>query len=215
MAADFLSPTRPGLFKKYTIFDVPPELWAAVEARPLAEAVRSSGARFETAMRVIVPFLNRDYAVDFNSQLVYEPADNQPTDFKTGQVLLSYLAMAQDFGPAGRQVSYRELRGGELFFYGPHALPAKPLTDRFGADPDGFQVRAGRIGLGPWPEAGSGVAVIGRVLPHLTLGLILNPAEEEFPAELVYTFDAYAHYHLPLVGLLALAYVLVSKLTSD
>jgi hypothetical protein len=195
-----------------TVAHLAPELWADVEARPLAFAVRSAAVRGE-GRRVFIPFLGGDYLVDFEARTVTAPPGHRPAGFQKGLVLLTYLARAQDFGLAGRQVTARELNGGDLFFQGPHALATAPVTDRFGADPAGFVARAGELGLRAVP-AGSGAAVLGPVLPHLTLGLILHPADEEFPAELTYTFDAYAHHHLPLDGLWALVNVLAGELAS-
>jgi hypothetical protein len=197
-----------------TIADVAPELWADAEARPLAEAARAAAARSEPGGRVVIPFLGGDYVVDFETRAITAPQGHQPAGFQKGLVLLTYLTRAQDFGQAGRQVSSRELSGGELFFQGPHALSTEPVTARFGTDPAGFLDRAGRLGLKPGAQPGAGTAVLGPVLPHLTMGLILHPADEEFPAELTYTFDAYAHHHLPLDALWALVNVLATELAS-
>jgi hypothetical protein len=208
-------PAKPEENRLYrTVADLAPELWADVEARPLAEAVRSASARFGPGRRIVIPFLGGDYLVDFATRSIVAPPGHQPAGFQKGLVLLAYLARAQDFGPAGRQVTSRELSGGELFFNGPHALSTEPVTARFGADPAGFLARAGRLGLKPGLKAGSGTAVFGPVLPHLTMTLILHPADDEFPAELTYTFDAHAHHHLPLDGLWALVNVLAMELAS-
>ena len=206
-------PARPEENRLYrTVADLAPELWTDVEARPLAEAVRSAAVRNGAGRRVLIPFMGGDYQVDFETRAVTAPPGHRPAGFQKGLVLLTYLARAQDFGLAGRQVTSRELNGGELFFNGPHALSTEPVTARFGADPAGFLARAGQLGLGP--GHGPGTAVFGPVLPHLTLGLILHPADEEFTAELTYTFDAYAHHHLPLDGLWALVNVLAEELAS-
>jgi len=208
-------PAKPEENRLYrTVADLAPELWADVEARPLAEAVRSAAARSGPGRQVVVPFLGGDYLVDFETRSITAPPGHQPAGFQKGLVLLVYLARAQDFGPAGRQVTSRDLSGGEFFFKGPHTLSTEPVTARFGADPAGFVARAGFFGLRPDPGAGSGIMVRGPVLPHLTMGLILHPADEEFPAELTYTFDAYAHHHLPLDGIFALVNVLASELAS-
>jgi hypothetical protein len=208
-------PAQPEENRLYrTVADLAPELWADVDARPLAEAVRSAAVRSEAERRVLIPFLGGDYLVDFETRDITAPSGHRPAGFQKGLVLLTYLAKAQDFGLAGRQVTSRELSGGDLFFQGPHALCTEPVKARFGVDPAGFLARAGQLGLGPGPAAGSGASVFGPVLPHLTLGLILHPADEEFPAELTYTFDAYAHHHLPLDGLWALVNVLAAELAS-
>ena len=194
-----------------TVADLAPELWTDVEARPLAYAIRAAGLREEGRL-VLIPFLGGDYRVDFEARTITAPPGHRPAGFQKGLVLLTYLAKVQDFGPAGRQVTARKLRGGELFFQGSHALATAPIITKFGSDPAGFTARAGLFGLLPI-SAGSGAGVGGQVLPHVTLEMILHPADEEFPAELTYTFDAYADHHLPLDGLWALVNALAEELT--
>ncbi|MDR3038206.1 MAG: DUF3786 domain-containing protein, partial [Candidatus Adiutrix sp.] len=180
---------------------------------PLAEAVRAAAAQSGPERRVTVPFLGGPYLVDFEARAITAPPGHRPAGFQKGLVLLAYLARAQDIGRSGRMVAARELNGGDMFFQGPHALLTQPVTARFGADPAGFVARAGALGLTP-DQAGAGTAVRGPVLPHLEVGLILHPGDEEFPAELTYTFDAYAHYHLPLDAIWSLINVLAEELAA-
>lgn len=189
-------------------------LWADIEARPATEIAANSGASLVPPDIFILRFMGDNYRINLSTRSFSSPSDRLPPNFQTGLVLLTYLIHAQsDLGLAGHMVTSRELKGGEMFFKGPHTLITAPVTKRFGSNPTGFTARAGTMGLAP-EVLGSGTAVRGLILPKIEVGLILHQADEEFPAELTYTFDAYAHYHLPLDGLWAMINVLTAELVA-
>lgn len=204
-------PARPEEVKGFRLVeDLAPELWQDVLDRGLAEAARSCGASVR-GQRVELVFLGAAYVLDFERRRVEGPPEHRPPTFQTALVLLRYLAHGQDLGRSGRLVTARELNGGALFFTGPHALLASPVTERFGRDPEGFLAATAALGFtaasdGPY-------SCRGLALPQLELGCIFHPADDEFEAELTYTFDAYAHYHLPLDALWALINVLAEELS--
>jgi hypothetical protein len=93
-------------------------------------------------------------------------------------------------------VTGSEIKGGDFFFRGPHALFTRPLEKRFGHDAQTFLEVGMRLGGGEtdfgdvsfrlWP------------LPKIPLGYILWLEDEEFPARLVVTFDGSVEQQLPL-----------------
>ena len=196
-----------------TVADLPPELWTDLAARPPEKVCQGSGAVYEEGRGFVIRYMGGDYVVDLQRRSVSGPENQRPAAFQKGLVLLTYLAQAQDFGLSGRQVSGRELNGGEMFFKGPHALLTEPVTEKFGRNPEAFLKKAAGLGLTP-PEGASGYACQGPVLPHIVVGCVLHPADEEFPAELTYTFDSYAHFHLALDGLWAMINVLAEELAA-
>jgi hypothetical protein len=207
-------PARPEDVKLFqTVADLAPALWQGAAARPPEEAAASSGVSYEAGRGFWVPYMGADYLVDISGRAITGPPGHRPPDFQKGLVLLVYLATAQDLGLAGRMVTGRELNGGAMFFTGPHALRSSPVTDKFGRRPDNFLPKAATLGLAP-ESLGSGLACRGLILPHIAVGCVLHPADDEFEAELTYTFDAYAHYHLPLDGLWAMINVLAEELAS-
>ena len=191
--------------------DVAPELWADVAALSPEVVAANSGARLEPGRGFTLKYMGGDYLVDVAGRNITGPPEHRPADFQKGLVLLRYLAQAQDLGRSGRMVTGRELNGGAMFFTGPHALLTSPVTEKFGRDPEGFLRRAAALGLAPG-EQGSGFACQGLVLPNIAVGCVLHPEDDEFPAELTYTFDSYAHYHLALDGIWAMINVLADEL---
>lgn len=207
-------PARPeeiDIFK--TVADVAPELWSDLELKTPEAVTAGSGARYEAGRGYLVRYMGGDYLVDMAGRDVVAPPDHRPAGFQKALVLLAYLAQAQDLGLSGKMVSSRELNGGAMFFTGPHALLTEPVTEKFGRDPDGFLKKAASLGLTPENE-GSGYACRGLVLPHIAVGCVLHPEDDEFPADLTYTFDSYAHYHLALDGLWAMINVLADELAA-
>ncbi len=208
------NPARPEDVKLFrTVADVAPDLWADAAARPTDQAAAGSGARFEPGRGFIVPFLGAEYAVDLAGRSITGPPDRRPPGFQIGLVLLTYLARAQDLGLAGRMVPGRDLNGGAMFLTGPHAFLTAPVTAKFGRDPQGFLARAAALGLAA-EDSGSGFGCRGLALPHVAVGCVLHEEDDEFSAELTYTFDAYAHYHLPLDAIWSLINVLADELAA-
>jgi hypothetical protein len=193
-----------------TVADLPAPLWDDVAARAPEVVVRSSGARLAPGGGFITPFMGGDYQVNPEARSIVAPAGRPEADFQTGLVLLTYLAKAQDLGLAGRLVPGRELNGGEMFFKGPHAFAVEPIIKNFGRAPREFVARAVQLGASAVDE-GSGYAFRWLVLPHVEVGCVLYPEDDEFPAAVTYLFDAYTHHHLPLDAVWSLINI-VSKL---
>lgn len=196
-----------------TVADVDPKFWRDLSGRPPEMVVAGAGVGYEPGRGYVVPYMGGDYLVNLETGDVSAPAGHRPAGFQKALVLLSYLINAQDLGCSGRMVTGRYLNGGAMFFTGPHALLTWPVTEKFGRDPEGFLKKAAFLGMAP-ENQGSGYACRGLALPHIAVGCVLHPEDDEFPAELTYTFDSYAHFHLPLDGLWAMINVLAEELAA-
>lgn len=202
--------TKGALFRD--VADIAPELWLDALAREPLGAARATGAAYDPERGFAVPFMGGVYAVHLGRRSIVAPAGHKPANFQKGLVLLAYLAHGQDIGLSGRLVSSRDLNGGAMFFTGPHALLAAPVLEKFGRDGEGFLARAGELGFRPSAAAGGAYGCQGPVLPYVAMGMTLYPQDDEFPAELTYTFDSYAHFHLPLDAIWAMVNVLAEEL---
>ena len=207
-------PSRPEDYEIFrTVADVAPELWEDVAALPSDAAAARAGVLFELGRGFVIRYMGGNYVVDVDRRTIAGPPDHVAAGFQKGLVLLRYLVQAQDMGLSGRMVTGRELNGGAMFFTGPHALLTAPVTEKFGRDPEGFLRRAAALGLATINQ-GSGFACQGLLLPHIAVGCVLHPEDDEFPAELTYTFDSYAHYHLALDGIWAMINVLAEEIAA-
>ena len=206
---------RPEEVKLFQVVeDISPLLWQDLESRPPEGVAQNSGADYAPERGFSLVYMGGEYLVNCSQRTIIGPPGHKPPDFQKALTLLSYLTFAQDFGCSGRQVTARELNGGEMFFKGPHALLTEPVTSRFGGEPDAFLKKAASLGLMPEGQ-GANWSCRGFVLPHLDMGLYFHPEDDEFSAELTYTFDSYAHYHFPLDAIWAMVNALALELAFD
>lgn len=144
-----------------------------------------------------VPFLSRSYWVDPEQRrIVREDTPEKNLSFQEYLVLLVYLIRAQDLPLTEKKITEREIPGGEWFFRGPHALFREPLERRFGRDPQGFLLTGLTLEGRPTSKGDASFELF--VLPRIPVEYILYREDEEFPAQIVITFDSSIHYHLPL-----------------
>jgi hypothetical protein len=110
--------------------------------------------------------------------------------------ILVYLVEAENIPLSGRWVSAKDLKGGEMFFRGPHSFPLASLLKAFGEDREGFLVAGKKCGgvPGTWGDASFQVMAFPRVPVQVLLWL----TDEVFPAQISFLFDATIEQHLPL-----------------
>ncbi len=202
---------RPEEMKLYrTVADAPQALWDDVRARSIEDIVRSALVSYSPEKGFCVPYMGGEYWVNVEAKTICGPSNQREPGFQKALALLGYLAKAQDLGQAGRQVTARELNGGDMFFVGIHALATVPIINTFGEDGKGFLNKAAELGFAP-TSLGSGFACQGHILPQVPMAMILHEGDEEFDADLTYTFDAYAHYHMALDAIWSMINVLADE----
>ena len=164
-----------------------------------------------------VPMLNQGYTVHpFRRAIARDTEVPSPScrydriSFSEALVLILYLLRAREIPLAGRQVTEKDLPGGETFFRGPHALPREPILARFGRNPKGF-VRAGLSLDGKPLDFGDG-AFRFQALPRVPCDFILWSQDDEFPARLTIVFDATVTDHLPLDVIWALVHLAARRI---
>ena len=120
--------------------------------------------------------------------------------------ILVYLIGAKDIPLSGRLVSVKDLKGGEMFFRGPHSFPVTPLEERFGKDSEGFLASGEKCGGCKKPYGDASFQLMA--LPRVPIQAILWRADEDFSARINFLFDSTIEQHLPL----DVIYGLVSEL---
>jgi len=189
---------------------VDPVHWADLSALNPEEAASRCQCQWDPRRGYGVPFLGRVYWVHPFQRTVYAHEDGTPLEPHLPLVLVHYLLKTQDRPLQGKMVTEREVPGGAFFFRHLHKLPVQPLEEAFGRWPEAF-LKAGRL-LGGRPKEVSPASF--EILPfsRVPVGFHLWPADEEFPARCVITFDSSVHLHLPLDIIWALTQVLVQRL---
>ncbi|KPJ89828.1 MAG: hypothetical protein AMS17_00485 [Spirochaetes bacterium DG_61] len=137
----------------------------------------------------------------------------RPVSVELGLLVLFYLLSVQDIPLAEKWVNEFSLKGGALFFRGPHAIRNREIADRFGNDIDGF--KAVCTGLGAQPLTMGDAAFRFQVLPRIPVVVVLWYGDDEFEASAKLLMDATIDSHLPLDVIYALAVELVEMLLGN
>lgn len=120
----------------------------------------------------------------------------EPVSVEMGVAVLAYLLGAKDIPLSGEWVSEKDLPGGEMFFRGPHNIPANLVAQRFGSDLQAF-CRASEMLKGS-ALGHADASYLFRVFPRVPVEVLFWAADEEFGAHAQLLFDRTISAHLPL-----------------
>jgi Domain of unknown function (DUF3786) len=109
--------------------------------------------------------------------------------------ILHYLLGAQRLTPTGRLLAPAELKTGQFFLSGSHALPLEPVASRFASDPEEFLAQGARFRGEPRPYGDASVQLLP--FPRVPIVLILWLEDDEFPARSSLLFDEICEPQLP------------------
>jgi len=124
--------------------------------------------------------------------------------------LLHYLLGTKEVSLEGKRVSGKELKGGEMFFRGPHALPVKGIIEKFGRNPKELIDSGLRLG-GKKVELGDASMEL-KAAPKVPVTYVLWAEDEEFPASASILFDPTIQEFLPLDIIYGVTIVLSHRL---
>jgi len=190
--------------------NLPSTLWADLAEMDPESVCYRAAVRFHRGQGFRVPFLESEYMVDLKARKITGLQNAHPIEFQAGLVLLCYLIHASEDGLSGRMVSEKEIKGGALFFRGPHALSSKEVLERYARDGTGFLARAQTLGATVIEQGDAAFRIL--VLPKVLAAYTLYEEDDEFPARLVFTFDASIEKHLPLDAIFAMINVISHRL---
>jgi hypothetical protein len=183
------------------------------EADPAQMAICAS-ARFlpldSHTGRFSFPFFGSEHQILWPSGDARQAIGQGPADVTTHLLLLHYLLTADGTPMACTWIAFRNLPGGlgyDAAFQGRANLR---LAQRFGADGPALEAAA-RTLQGERLAFGD-ASFSFRALPSLWLAVVLNLADDEFPAEANILFDAAASHYLPTEDLAVLGGLLASRL---
>ena len=207
-----MPPLNPNEISLYRGADkIPPEYWEELNRQSPEEVCRRSLATHDPETGYALPFLNdRLHCRPDTRQIHWERDRKRSPSFQEALVSLMYLLRTRELPLSGIKVNEKELNGGALFFRGPHALSKEPLEKKFARDPQGF-LQAG-LTLGGIAAQGGDAAFELRALPRIPLEYIFYAEDDEFPAQLIITFDRTIDRHLPLDVIWALVNVTTQRI---
>jgi len=182
-------------------FIVDDELWGALQKADPAIISRSCDVSFDHQQELyLIPVLDEVYGVSPKDKKITKltEGDSSQEKFRVELTLflLHYLLGTKNISLKGKLVSEKELKGGEMFFRGPHALSTPNIIKKFGNNPEGFlaaglKLKGEKIALG-------NAAIELKAAPKIPITYVLWIADEEFPASVKILFDPTIQEFLPL-----------------
>jgi hypothetical protein len=145
-----------------------------------------SGAIPQLNGSVLLPYLNLDYRLD--PYLATAITDGQPVSLRTTILLFHYFIHARGTPATGRQITYRDLPGGLVYYPTFIKRTIKPLTDTFGMDPTLLK-KAGELLCAESGPTGDASLVV-EAFPRVRVTLILWQGDDELKPEVSILFDA-------------------------
>ena len=156
-----------------------------------------------------IRFFGRDYVVRFPDILV-NTHDGQEPDMATRLIILHYLVHADGAPPADQWIAFRELPSGRVYDVAFQARTSARLARAYGMDEKGFAAAAKALG-GDRLTYGD-ASFLFRLLPRVSMAVILHMGDEEFGPNVTVLFDAAAGHYLPIEDLAVLGGMLTSRL---
>ena len=161
--------------------------WQELEDVEVAPLAARCGARVCSDARTLsLRYLAWDVAVDLDERRV--TMEGPDLNMMETVLILRYLVLCDGTEPSGSWITFRELPGGRNYL-GPFlGRTARPLAERFGRDQQAFETAARALG-GDRLSFGDS-SFLFRLLPGFWLAIVLNLADDEFPAEVTILFDS-------------------------
>ena len=185
--------------------------WDTLATQSVDEIIeRTSGLFGENADTFIVRFLDVDYILNPSERMI-TTSDGEPfyNLFKIG-IILHYLVHAQNQPLTNKLISFRELWGGNEYYYAFNNRVLKPLIGYFSEKPE-LLIKSGCALGGEKIEKGEfGVSI--PVLPRVPITVLLWTGDDEVQASANMLFDASANDQMETEGLVWLSIATVGEL---
>jgi hypothetical protein len=190
------------------------ELWKTLADLPSEDVCRRSLASYDPLVRCYeVDVLNEAYRVSPREMTISRANGRKDSpSIELRLMILQYLVQAKELSLAGKWVTEKELKNGEMFYRGVHSLDMfkNPLEEKFGHCPDDF-LQAG-LSIGGIEVDYGDAGLRFQVLPRIPVLFVLWGADDEFPAKVNILFDPTIEHHLALDTIWGLVRVITFKL---
>jgi hypothetical protein len=185
-----------------------------LQGRDLMRAAALSGATYDkltaNSGRFRLRFCEKEYVIDYPEASVREEKSGQEPSTFIQILILHYLIHADGTPSADKWISFRELPGGLGFAPAFQQHASQPLARAFGHDAESFIKAAEALG-GERLTFGS-VSFLFRIFPRQWVAVVLDLADEEFPAWVNILFDGAASHYLPTEDWAVVGELLSSRL---
>jgi hypothetical protein len=157
-----------------------------------------------------VPLLGTSFLVRWPDGTVQHADELREAEITVQILLLHYLLTADGTPMGSTWIAFRNLPGGIGYDAAYRGRANNRLARVFGADQPSFEaaakaMRGERLSFGD-------SSFLFRALPRVWLAIVLNLADDEFPADANVLFDSAAEHYLPTEDLAVLAGRLAGRL---
>ncbi|MHA1820049.1 MAG: DUF3786 domain-containing protein [Promethearchaeota archaeon] len=171
------------------------KLWAELNKSTPEEIAKRTQYELVDGTKLKMPFLIYNYIADLkNHTIVDEKTGKELEKYSLYLAFLWYLVNAKDIPVREKWVTTKNLKQGAVFFVGNHALPEKPMLERFGTNVDEFE-EVGKVFGGEEFDKGD-VAFKFYLFPRVPIIIAMWEEDEEFDAQVKYLFDETIEEHL-------------------
>jgi hypothetical protein len=158
---------------------------------------------------ITLTFLGASYTVTL-PQVEIASAEKKTISLVTRVMLLHYLIRADGTPEKGDLIPYKEIPGGLMYAGVFERRMVTPLLDAFGQGPERF-LQAG-MAMGGEAAAFGDVSFSVRVLPRVSVTLVLWKGDEEFPPWIQVLFDRSIDRYLSLEDIVVLGEMISKRL---
>ena len=185
--------------------------WSTLAAQPTAEVItRALCAAGNSPDAILVQFLGQKYTVIPREKTILASDGNEHFNLFHVGIILHYLVHAKNQPLANKLIGFRELWGGNEYYYAFNNRVLVPLTDYFGERPKLFMESGKSLGGEPSGKGEFGLTV--PALPRVPVTVLLWTGDEEVPPAANVLFDASANEQMETEALVWLAVAMVSEL---
>lgn len=153
----------------------------------IVQQCRKSGALYSPET-ITLHYLNEIYRINSSSAGVAFVDSHQPVPLRDKILILHYFTQANGTPPTGKQITYRDLPGGLVYYPTFIKRTMKPLIDAFGKKP-ALLLGVGKLLNARQGEIGDASLIID-AFAHVPINIILWQGDGELAAESNLLFDA-------------------------
>jgi hypothetical protein len=188
-------------------------LFAELAALSPAEVCKRAGCSFDAEQKAYILSVWGDVYTIFPDQRRIECRRGKgPGPHAYFSVfLIHHLLRVPETGPANEWISEKDIPGGATFFRGPHEIPTREITDRFGNAVDAFQKRCEQLGGRALPMADAAASFM--ITPRTPVAVLYWQGDEDFPPEAKILYDQSIAGYFALDAIYALAVDICSRLS--
>jgi hypothetical protein len=149
---------------------------------------KQSGATLQPDSTVKIKYLNQAYLINTTNAAVSFTDTQQDVPMRDKILILHYFTQAKGTALTGKQITYRDLPGGLVYYPTFMKRTINPIADNFGKDAL-LLLRAGKL-LGARQTDYGDVSIVIDVFARVPITIILWQGDDELTPQVNLLFDA-------------------------